>query len=112
MSNGRDIIARGMAAYAAAHGGSGGGILVVTATVEDSTATLDKTWQEIYDAPYAVMVMEMGENEKVYYDIGDIYEDGGDYGVRVVTPGTPHDESLFLVTDSADGYPSLTMPSN
>lgn len=33
-------------------GGSGGGVLVVT----DMGGTLDKTWQEIYDADYAVVL--------------------------------------------------------
>jgi len=36
-----------------ASGGTGGGVLVVTVDVD--TMTLDKTWQEIYDADFAVL---------------------------------------------------------
>ena len=41
-------------------GGSGGGVLVVT----DTDGTLDKTWQEIHDASFAILVNESDEYSK------------------------------------------------
>lgn len=46
-------------------GGSGGGVLVVTATEDDNLITLDKTWKEIKDAfltTGAVIVYNDGSN--------------------------------------------------
>lgn len=79
-----------------AEGGSGGGVLVVTATTEGNATTLDKTWQEINDADFAVVtdgsarkfVANVAYNEKT--------------GIYTVTDSS----NISYTADSASGYPS------
>ena len=91
-------------------GGQGGSnVLVITFSVSGSTMTSDKTWKQIYDAPYAVGMLIMQENDKAQYDIPAVFLDNGAYTVQVLQPGVPAEEALILTTDSEDGYPSITM---
>ena len=89
-------------------GGSGGGVLVVNATMEGATITFDKTWQQIYDAPYAVgvIVTEQGDDIlKMYVSITQTSVEQGVYKVYAVLDGS---DSIFIA-NSADGYPSFSM---
>ena len=85
-------------------GGSGGGVLVVHETVSGGTHTLDKTWQEIHDAVFSVLVSTTGESNKSWGVIAscDYISDAGKYVVMYSTVDGP---SIFDC-DSASGYPS------
>lgn len=92
-------------------GGQGGNnVLVVNMVISGNTATLDKTWQEIYDAPFAVISAVFGENNKVFYNIVAVaYEDGPDsYVVTAVQAGYTHESELVFESSTASGYPSAT----
>ena len=79
-------------------GGSGGGVLVVT----DTDGTLNKTWQEIHDADFAVVTWE-DATDKYTRPVSSLYADDGDYGVIVSAPtGTTE----YLAT-AASGYPEM-----
>lgn len=80
-------------------GGSGGGVLVVTET----EGTLDKTWQECFDAEFVVMVKFIGETEKNYNYIRSVDVYDGVYTVQA-------DGENIYTTDSASGYPSTQDP--
>ena len=87
-------------------GSSGGGVLVVhetvTATSEDATIhTLDKTWQEIHDADFAVLKTDDG---MIYYAFIVGADDGGYYVGFMYDH--PAEDGYFC--DSASGYPSYT----
>lgn len=82
-------------------GGSGGGA-VVHAVVSGSTATLDKTWQEIFDGDYTVIVIEAESDNKLHITISQVSHDGTYY---VTADG----DQYTFDTDSASGYPSATM---
>lgn len=92
-----------------AGGGGGGGVLVVhvirTATDEDETYTLDKTWQELADAlnsgkSLSFVEWESNENIGLYFtwSISNLIVE-----IRS-TSG-----KLTLETDSPDGYPTATV---
>ena len=88
-----------------ASSGGGGGVLVVNAVVGDSEVTLDKTWQEIYDAPFAVMKFTRGG--AVSLDaLTSIFYDELTHYTLYFGESTPGSE---FTTDTADGYPSTTM---
>ena len=81
-------------------GGSGGGVLVVNVTTEGQTTTLDKTWQEIFDSDFPVVV--------------GTYEDAKWWAVPVEVS---FNTSTYVVDignsqrfecEAADGYPSMT----
>ena len=78
-------------------GGSGGGVLVVH--VDAQTMALDKTWQEIVDAGFAVL--SIGDDEVSLYELSD-------YNASVHTVGfyRPLDAAeLIFAATSADDYP-------
>lgn len=76
-------------------GGGGGGVLVV----HDNEGTLDKTWKEIHDAGFAVM---MGEAYKIC--IGIILDEG-DYIVSFLEYGISSPVTYIATTET--GYPVL-----
>lgn len=78
-------------------GGSGGGVLVVT----DTDGTLDKTWQEIHDADFAVVVLTNGTTVGKYAVTSTSYVES-EYTVETA------DEGVYIAS-SADGYPTLSM---
>jgi hypothetical protein len=96
-------------------GGSGGGVLVVNEVYDESTdtVTLDKTWQEIRDANYAIIKSDDGSNEINIYQIASIgyVPFKQEYHVYVYVPVQAEDSGQFVivrgsyVTQSADGYP-------
>ena len=82
----------------ASSGGSGGGVLVVT----DTDGTLNKTWQEIHDADFAVVTWE-DATDKYTRPVSSLYADGGEYGVIVSAPtGTTE-----YMASAASGYPEM-----
>ena len=80
----------------------GGGSFVITATTEDDVITLDKTWQEIYDAladgKYCVIV-ESEENYATQTFVPTALDGGGSYMIFA-------SEDIYTAS-SASGYPSL-----
>lgn len=84
-------------------GGSGGGVLVVTATVTETdgepTTTLDKTWQEIHDVDFAVI--KGTGMETVFVTYAEYEGVSGNYFVRA-------SDGAIYTTESANGYPSYT----
>lgn len=99
----------GGAASESSGGGSGGGVLVVNATTSDSAITLDKTWQEIYDADYAVCVLQNEQPSKAYYQIMSVRLNPLSHKYQVVIDIPDVDNPVILSADSASGYPSATM---
>lgn len=83
--------------WVAANPSSGGGVLVVH---QDVDGTLDKTWQEIFDATFAVVVTSNGTAYFKSPVTGISYVDGIAYMLETA------DESSYT-TSSADGYPEL-----
>ena len=85
-------------------GSSGGGVLVVH---QDADGVLDKTWQEIHDACFAVLA-DTDETSiflAFFYSIG-MAEEG--YFASVASPDGSSPigfDNLTFVTNTADGYP-------
>ena len=101
-----DLIAAGICVEAA--GGSGGGVLVVTATDtatdgEEPTITLDKTWQEIHDADFAVIKDISGT--RIDTDFVQLAAHDGMSGNYTVMASK---SKIIYTTESANGYPSYT----
>lgn len=88
----------------AAPSGGGGGVLVVT--MDATTATLDKTWQEIMDADFPVIEMDL-MGSRAFVPIYTIFADNGAYKVSFINYGSDPWSISILTTDSADGYPSM-----
>lgn len=91
-------------------GSTGGGVLVVH--INKVTGAFDKTWQEIYDADFAVLKMpSLGNNAVTLANVSavDTYE--GDYTAVFVRIDETEDgvstTTYIGVTDSPDGYPVL-----
>ena len=87
----------------------GGGVLVVNGTVDGSTMTLDKTWQEIHDAPIAVVNMPSGDTKVLAICTEANYQGDNDYELGVTAMSYPNNTRLVFNATSADGYPSTTM---
>ena len=96
--------------YSLLMGGSGGGgggdssVVVVNETAEE---TLDKTWQEIFDAidsGKAVFVKAslIGGGGLLFYPVVQVSGEEGSYLVKTLY------EWGEYVADSADGYPAAT----
>ena len=85
----------------------GGGVLVVH---QDTDGVLDKTWQEIHDACFAVLA-DTDETSKFlsfFYSVG-MADDG--YWVSAASPSSSSPIEFDMVTfatNSADGYTSTT----
>ena len=76
-------------------GGSGGGVLVIT----DTDGTLDKTWQEIHDAPLSVLRQE---GEYLFYIVVTAEEDST---FIVVFSSITDNATAIYTASSASGYP-------
>ena len=70
----------------------------------DPNGTLDKTWQEIYDALQSkvVIAVYVSDNEIMQFGIEGCLYDDGDNAYKV-----PVGQAIFT-TASRDGYPSLS----
>lgn len=91
-------------------GSSGGGVLVVHATASDDALTLDKTWQEIYDADAVSIVWVEVDDSKNYMTCIRVVTHppiGGGSTVYAVHASVGGDGYAFE-TNSASGYPSYT----
>lgn len=86
-------------------GSSGGGVLVVNASADEAgtTITLDKTWQEIQDAPFAIVKAELSGISFFYY-VSTIEQAESGYYILCEVLNEPN-ESINLYTDSPAGYP-------
>jgi hypothetical protein len=90
-------------------GSSGGGVLVVNIIPSDvdESATMDRTWQEIHDAPFAVFKFAYEENgleETIFYYADSIAGSGKGYHVAIsqlASDATPQ----AYIANSPDGYP-------
>ena len=88
-------------------GSSGGGVLVIHETVSGNTHTLDKTWQEIHDADFAVVVYEFGpvKSIKPIISTGAGIEDAP---YLAIVYNYEQASAIQYTTPSANGYPSYT----
>lgn len=87
-------------------GGSGGGVLVVNV---DENGTLDKTWQELFDATFSVIPISESDSMTlylVYYVFERVPLGGGD--TEYVVKAFNSDDVVEFVASSADGYPTLS----
>ena len=82
---------------------SGFNTLIVT---EDGNGMLNKTWKEIYDSRFSVLIEEYETGYNVYY-LAAIYVEEGVYGVYY--SGVSH---IAYTTDSENGYPSVFNPGD
>jgi len=90
-----------------ANSGGGGGVLIVNANEE--TFTLDKTWQDILDADFAVAKVGQtieGNADVSFLFLDYIRLDNGIYKVGFFN--SSNQETMNFSTDSADGYPVFT----
>lgn len=88
-----------------ASAGGGGGVLIAT----DTGGTLDKTWQEIFDARFAVLCKEDSDSlfDTAFLTRAEAY--GGEYDVYFVSFSDPTAPVIVTyATASADGYPELS----
>ena len=98
-------VVSGAWAKATPSGGGGGGAFVITATEEDDVTTLDKTWQEIFDAVsdgQIAVIDFIGEATAFRAFVTAVEEDGSYY---VTALGGDH--NLIYTAETADGYPIL-----
>ena len=75
---------------------SGGGVLVVHATVADSTATYDKTWKEINDSEVPVFIHNYSQGQYFWDAVSMTYEIEGSYQIATFSGET-------VETDSENG---------
>lgn len=87
--------------FAGSGGGGQGGSNVLIVTMDIATTTLDKTWQEIFDAAYAVILIEQ-EGSKQFMTITEIANDGI-YAVSAFMGSSP----MQFIASSADSNPVL-----
>lgn len=83
---------------------AGGGVVLVVKP-DLQAGTLDKTWQEIHDATFAVFKTtstDGGFTEHSTYFVKETATRNGKYYVDV----TNGDSGFEFVADSADGYPA------
>lgn len=81
--------------------GGGGGVLAVSISEQD---VMDKTWQEIHDAAFAVVKITPDE-KTVYWCVPSVYYSSGAYKVDFYVPGSG--DAFSFLTESATGYPAL-----
>lgn len=86
-----------------AAGGSGGGVLVVVANM--GTGALDKTWQEINDADYAVLKITPQEGHTNIFLPYMVWNSERGYGVSFSGIGNNAELVFEAIATSASGYP-------
>ena len=96
-------------------GGSGSGVLIVNGTIDAETQmdTLDKTWQEIHDAGYAIIREVLRGNVMFAYIERVIAAETAGESVQYMVETFSYDGaelySLTYIADSPNGYPSASM---
>lgn len=94
-------------------GGGGSSVLNVTQTVADNVATLNKTWQEIYDAFTAGAAVNLvdadaGAGSTYVYRAVDVEDDGvGQFGVIFWSLGDEWGNGYFC--DAANKNPARSL---
>lgn len=89
--------------------GSGGTLVVHLAWSEGETvATMDKTWQQIYDADSVVAIDRHEEDGTLlleHYSIYGVYHAMDEYSVAAKLEG---DSPMQFIAETADSYPVWT----
>ena len=80
-----------------------GGVLVVNATRSGNTMTLTKTWQEIFDAYFAIFSYATGDDDKNVAVIRRIYKDSS-YKVETAIG----EDTITFSASTASGYPTYS----
>lgn len=90
-------------------GAGGGGMLVISAVYDEQTdtTTLDKTWQEIHDATFSIIITDNPMIGKVYDYISAVGPMMGNYGVTTAFLSGDEVQNSIYVCNSADDYPVL-----
>ena len=92
--------------FAGSGGGGQGGSNVLVVNIDDNQ-TLDKTWQEMYDAEYCVLRFRDDINKAVsYLSVLQIMISENVFVVACFDPQNPQQPVSFVAT-SANGYPAL-----
>lgn len=92
--------------FAGSGGGGQGGSNVLVVNIDDNQ-TLDKTWQEMYDAEYCVLRFRDDINKAVsYLSVLQIMISVNVFVVACFDPQNPQQPVSFVAT-SANGYPAL-----
>ena len=92
-----------------------GGSFIITTSVVSNKPTLDKTWQEIYDAAEAhqdIKLIFTATNNIIYAPLLSIFIDDGTYYVDFLVVDPDHIGTLSCTTLNANGYPTppITIP--
>lgn len=89
---------------------NGGGIMVIH---EDENGILDKTWQEIYNGGFGVIMAEMPDSFLMYAPITQIFNNGNNL-FSIVTIGVTSEGvgAVLYQTQSSNGYPVEQSPNN
>jgi hypothetical protein len=104
----------GVPIWGSGGGGSGGGGGVLVCHVDNATGALDKTWQEIKDAGYAILINDESDEESTDVQIigtlasiqsGNYDEFGWVYDVYFNLLTKSGVTSVGFSTNSANGYP-------
>lgn len=82
-------------------GGASGGGEVLVANMTPNTGELDKTWQEIYDAPFCII--KINDNAVFSFVINKIAE----YYLSAYAFDGEDMKFLAFATNAPDGYPTL-----
>lgn len=99
----------------ASGGGTGGGVLKISVTEQagGTQAVMDKTWAEINEAAFSVVVMSFAEGENTWMPVVGTDEDGKLYNVTVAFPQNEHGLITFqekdFFTNSETGYPGMPL---
>lgn len=89
---------------------SGGAVLVVNAVQDNDTIRLDKTWQEITDAGFAVLWKSLNHELTVYQLYSTYYEENVEYAVVFATFFS--ENTVTFQSSTADGYPILYLSND
>ena len=91
-------------------GGSSGGVLVANQTWDNdlTTATLDKTWQEIHDADVVIVRDAADEPTVSWFPVTSAHEVVGEKPYGVDTWDFGNNQANTYYASSASDYPSYT----
>lgn len=106
----QNTVSSGTGTLSWASGGSSGGVLVVNQTWNDdwTTATLDKTWQEIHDADVVIVRDASDEPTVMWFPVVSAYEVVGEKPYGVSAWDFSNEQAQTYYASSASGYPSYT----
>ena len=109
----QNTVSSGTGTLSWASGGSSSGVLVVNVIPEgegEGKVTMDKTWQEIYDAPFSVARVQTGQTGATLCQIYDIGQQDSEYYVSIIVPiaadGGVNFNSTKFHAESANDYPT------